>query len=242
MNFGIDEEKKICSIPIAGIEPLTTVDYPGKLSAVFFTMGCPWNCRYCHNSSLKNIDSDKLLSLEQVTNFLDERKGFIDGIVISGGEPTFHNSLPEFMEWLKGYGLSLALHTNGSNPEMIRTLIKKGLVDYIAMDIKSSPLSYEKITGEKDACINVARSIQIIISSARDYEFRTTYHPALLNEKELMDTVTAVHGVGAKKYFLQRFQPKGVLDRELLDYDGIFDIPDAIVKKAENIFKEFGVR
>ncbi|HUT62679.1 MAG TPA: anaerobic ribonucleoside-triphosphate reductase activating protein, partial [Anaerolineae bacterium] len=139
-------QKSLCNVPIAGIQALTTIDFPGKISAVFFTKGCPWQCRYCHNPSLRLLDTDNLLSGDYVKEFLRKRIGYLEGVVISGGEPTIHASLPRLLTWIRGLDYATALHTNGCFPEMLYLLIKKRLVNYVALDIKAPPKAYDRIT------------------------------------------------------------------------------------------------
>lgn len=228
-------------IAIGGIQALTTIDFPGKIAAVFFTKGCPWNCRYCHNAALR-VNGSGGASMKYVERFLVDRVNFLDGIVLSGGEPTFQKRLPEFLEWVRSFGYATAIHTNGFFPSMLQRLILKGLVDYIAMDIKAPPKEYYRVTGSEQSCIAVARSIDVIISSGIDYEFRTTYHPHILTERDLIDIVHAVSAVGAKKYFLQRFRSRGVEDAELTMECEQSIIPESVASEAGKLFDIFAVR
>jgi len=229
-------------IPVAGIQPFTTIDFPGKMAAVLFTQGCSWHCRYCHNAALRLADPVNILSYESIESFLSSRAEFLEGIVISGGEPTLHETLPFLLSRIKDFGFETALHTNGSNPEMLRLLLRQGLVDFIAMDVKAPPAAYDRITRCTNTGIPVARSMSIILSSKVAYEFRTTYHPYLLSEKELMDTVHAVYNAGARKYFLQRFNKKGVRDEELMQGGDLIEIPETVIQEARKLFDVFGVR
>ncbi len=238
----INSQKIINTVPIAGIESMTTIDFPDKIAAVLFTQGCPWQCRYCHNHSLTSSDSSKLLSWDSVEEFLESRTGFLEGIVLSGGEPTLHPSLPELLAWIRDLGYATAIHTNGYFPDMIRLLLKKELVDYVAMDIKAPPRAYDLITKVKNSCISVARSIEIITTSGVEYEFRTTYHPALLSEQELMETIHAVSSVGTKRYFIQHFKNLGVDDPELVASGDVITIPENVIREARKLFPVFGVR
>jgi pyruvate formate lyase activating enzyme len=235
-------KKGIRNIPIAGIQPMTTIDFPGKIAGVLFTQGCSWQCRYCQNPSLRNIDSTTILPTDSVLEFLESRAGFLEGIVISGGEPTIHSSLPHLLEYIKNLGYAVALHTNGYFSDMLSCILKRGLVDYIALDIKAPPHAYDRITQVKNSCFSVAKSIKAILSSGVDYEFRTTYHPSIISEQELVSTITAVHGVGAKRYYIQRFQRQGVVDPELSGDSRIVVIPEIAVLKAQRFFEVFEVR
>lgn len=236
------EYSMVCHVPIAGIQALTTIDFPGRIAAVLFTKGCPWQCRYCHNPGLRSVDSADSLSLQTVEEFLKDRIGFLEAVVLSGGEPTFHPSLPVFLKWIRDMGYKTALHTNGYYPWMLRCILKKGLVDYIAMDIKAPPAAYDRVTQVPNSCIAVARSVEIILSSGVEYEFRTTYHPGILSEQELLDTIHALSRVGATCYYLQSFRSKGVMDEELTRIGDMASVPDAAVNEAQKLFKVFGVR
>ncbi len=227
-------------IPVAGIQPMTTIDFPGRLAAVIFTRGCPWNCRYCHNSSLRQ--GNESLSREEIETFFRERAGFLEGAVVSGGEPMLHRGLPELLTWLRGMGYATAVHTNGRYPGMLMAILKRGLADYIAMDIKAPPSIYDRVTGASNTCIEVSRSIQIILDSGVDYEFRTTWHPLILSERELLDTLRAASLVGVKRFFLQRFRNAGVEDPELSRGPECDFIPPQIVEEAKRLFPVFEVR
>ena len=232
----------VCEVPIADIQPLTTIDFPGKITAVFFTKGCPWECRYCHNPELRKNGSNDSMSSGSIEEFLRRRAGFLDGIVMSGGEPTIHDALPGFLQWVRGFGYITAIHTNGYFPNMLRRVIKKGLVDYVAMDVKAPPAVYDRVTCAQDSGIAVARSIELILSSGIEYEFRTTYHPDILSEQELIDTIHAVSSVGAKRYFMQQFHAKGVADQELVQSGGLITIPETVLNEAQKLYEEFEVR
>jgi len=229
-------------IPIAGIQSLTTIDFPGRIAAVFFTRGCPWGCRYCHNPALRESGIGESLPVETVVDFLENRVGFLDGVVVSGGEPTLHASLPSLLEMIRSFGFQTAIHTNGYFPRMLQKIIGRRLVDYIAMDVKAPPQIYDRVTGGSNTGFAVSRSIDAIISSGIDHEFRTTYHPAILSEHELMDTVHAVSAVGARRYYLQQFRSRGVADADLVQCCEIAPIPDSVVSEARRLFDTFEVR
>jgi pyruvate formate lyase activating enzyme len=234
-------ENAECSIPIAGIQGMTTIDYPGHLAAVFFTKGCTWNCRYCQNAELRHLNSDAIVSWDSVITFLESRAGFLEGIVISGGEPTVHASLPELLSIIRRLGYKTALHTNGFNPSKLEKLLAKNLVDYVAMDIKGPPKAYDRITQSKNSCLHVSRSIRIIVSSGVDYEFRTTYHPAVISEEELLETMKICAFTGVKRYYLQKFRKEGVGDPELVN-NGDVCLPESAVKLGKELFPVFETR
>lgn len=241
-EYYTNEPENESLVPIAGVQALTTIDFPGKIAAVFFAKGCPWKCRYCHNPSLRDSNYIDTVEQDYIERFLSERVNFLEGIVVSGGEPTFQKRLPDFLEWVRSFGYSTAIHTNGFFPTMLQRVILKGLVDYIALDIKAPPKEYDRVTGSDYSCIAVSRSIDIILSSGIDYEFRTTYHPAILTENDLSDIVQALSSIGVKKYYLQRFRTNGVEDEELTQDCYLNGIPENIVARAEKLFEVFAVR
>ena len=138
---------------IGGLQKHTLIDYPGKIAATIFTSGCNFRCPFCHNPELvlpEEISKSKELPLQEVFSFLKERKGFLDGVVICGGEPTIHNDLYDFCSEIKRIGFLIKLDTNGHNPEMLEKLIDKELIDYIAMDIKAHKEKYDKWENNKN--------------------------------------------------------------------------------------------
>ena len=229
-------------IPVAGIQAMTAIDFPGRLAAVLFLKGCPWQCRYCHNATLRDPGSGDALPWEHVERFLADRAGFLDGIAVSGGEPTMHPTLPAFLRLLRLLGYAVALHTNGYFPVMLSNILRSGLVEYVAMDVKAAPAQYDRITGVPNSSVGVARSIDAVLASGVAYEFRTTWHPSLLSHEELLDTVRAVASVGAKRYYLQAFQPRGVTDVALVKDGEDVLIPGDIAAEAAERFPDFAVR
>lgn len=169
---------------IAAIQHQTIIDYPGKLACVLFTLGCNFRCWYCHNHWLvKTHQGLECLKMEVVMEFLVQRRHWLDGVVISGGEPTIHKSLPNFLREVKSMGYSVKLDTNGSNPQMLYFLLANNLVDFIAMDIKTVPLEgeYSQVIGVPDNAVvsNIKESICIIKESGINYQFRTTWLPGI---------------------------------------------------------------
>lgn len=196
---------------IKGFLPLSLIDYPGKMAAVIFLPGCNFRCTFCfnidlvlHPEALESLDADHILKE------LKARKKWIDGVVITGGEPTLSNGLEEFIEKVKKLGFPVKLDTNGSNPKMLKNLIEKKLIDYVAMDIKCPLEKYSKATGV-DANINdIKESVDIIRNSGIDYEFRTTVVPSLIKKKDVEEIGKWLKG--SKRYFLQQFRSKKTLD------------------------------
>ena len=196
---------------IAGIQKVSTIDYPGKISCVVFMQGCNFKCGYCHNPELNDFKKGDF-SEEEFFNYIDSRKKLIDGVVICGGEPTLQDSLPYFAREIKKRSLTVKLDTNGSNYAMLDELNKEGLVDYVAMDVKGPVYLYPKIIGRDfiDLQDEYEKSIAIV-PTFPDYEFRTTIAPLYENGKirwitpyEIGDTAKLIYdctGIRRHKYY-----------------------------------------
>lgn len=189
---------------IGGLQKSSLLDFPDKISAIVFTAGCNFRCGYCHNPELIN----SIASVKDVFDFLKTRVGKLDGVVITGGEPCIQKDLPEFIKAIKSLGFAVKLDTNGSNPEMLLKVLP--YLDYIAMDIKSPIEKYPLITGWHGNIENIRKSIDIIMNSNIDYEFRTT---VVASQLALDDFQKIGHLLcGARRYYLQKFIPSKVLD------------------------------
>lgn len=166
-----------------GLQKVSLIDYPHKICAVVFTGGCNFRCHYCHNPELV-LDYQKLpdIPASQILTFLETRKRFLDALCISGGESTLQKELPNFIAQVKQLGFLIKLDTNGTNPAMLKEVIDRKLVDYIAMDIKTTPAKYSKIIGVETNISNLSASIELITGSGITYEFRTTVFPDSLSQ------------------------------------------------------------
>ena len=185
---------------IGGLQKLTLIDYPGKVAAAVFTAGCNFFCPFCHNPDLvllRKSEKYPFLSEEQFFWWLEKNLGLLDGVCISGGEPTIHRDLPEFIKEIKDLGLRVKLDTNGSNPEMLERLIKNDLLDYVAMDIKAPINKYSKFYNLPINAAGIKKSVNLI-RQMPDYEFRTTIIPDLHKKKDLMEIGQWLNG--SKKY------------------------------------------
>jgi len=204
---------------IAGIERSSFVDYPGKLAAVLFTPGCNLDCFYCHNRHLLAPGEDGLrYDAEDVLRFLRTRVGLLEGVVLSGGEPTLQDDLESFLAELRPMGFSLKLDTNGTRPWVIASILEKRLVDFVAMDVKAPRDRYEEIVGRPIDLEAIKTSVALLLRSGVDYEFRTTFAPQLSS----VDIVTIATWIrGARRYVLQQYRPPG---REV-DMFGLVDSP-----------------
>jgi len=199
---------------IAGLQNLSLVDFPGHLAAVVFTQGCNFKCGYCHNPDLITFDKRPGLSQEEVLNRILRHNKIIEGVVVTGGEPGIHADLPELMKRLKSTGLKVKLDTNGSNPSQLEQLLREQLLDYIAIDIKTSFSKYSLVTDQKDIETLVKKSIHITMSSEVPYEFRTTCVPGIIDGDDLREIGEEVKG--AKKYTLQQFRALKTYDKTFL--------------------------
>ena len=190
---------------IKGLQKTTLIDFPGKIACTIFLGGCNMRCGYCYNSDLVLRQNEiPSISNEEFLDFLEKRKKFLEGVCITGGEPTMHKDLPELCKSIKKLGFAVKLDTNGTNPEMLELLIEKKLLDYIAMDVKASLESYVKVCNVDINIENVKQSIGIIKNSGIDYEFRTTLVPDIMNVEEMKKIGHLI--AGARKYFLQQFR------------------------------------
>jgi len=180
------------------------VDYPHQIASVIFTCGCNFNCWYCQNWELI-LANQKVVDENEVFDFLSKRRGMIDAVVISGGEPTLQNDLIDFAQKIKNMGFLLKLDTNGSNPEVIKKCLELKLFDYYAMDIKALPSNYTKFSLDKTIVKKIEISIELIKQFAPDYEFRTTFEPDLSVDE--IEKIAELLGKNCKKYFLQQYRP-----------------------------------
>ena len=232
---------------IGGLQKFSLLDYPNHISAIIFTKGCNFRCHFCYNPMLVlpakgRKKKDHFLILEDgLFDFLKKRKGKLEAVVITGGEPTLHKDLPEFLGKIKKLSYKIKLDTNGTNPAMLSALINSpllkggrgvkavgkvdehnpprpplqggsvGLINYIAMDIKGSPEKYENIVGAKVSLSKIRKSIKLIIDSGLPYEFRTTVVPGLIEKKDIAKMGKLIKG--AKIWYLQQFKS----DTDLVD-------------------------
>ena len=198
---------------IAGVQKVTLLDYPGKVACEIFTQGCNFECPFCQNSSLIPITNTGEFSEEEIFEYLNLRKNILDGVVITGGEPTVQKDLKGFIKKIKDLGLLVKLDTNGGNPKVLQELIDEKLVDYVAMDIKNIFNKYNITSGKKINLDNIKKSIEILKASKIDYEFRTT----IIKEMHSLDDIISICKlVGDAKYYLQNFEDsENVLNHSL---------------------------
>ena len=196
---------------VNGLAKLTLLDFPGKTAATVFLAGCNMRCPFCHNAPLVvDMAGAERISEAELRTFFAKRQGLLDGIAVTGGEPTMRVDLPELFRMIKEYGYAAKLDTNGTNPQMLDKLIGEGLVDYVAMDIKNSPDRYGETVGVENFDMTpVYDSVKLLRESGADHEFRTTVVAGLHDERSFEDIGRWL--AGESKYFLQNFVDSGAL-------------------------------
>ena len=215
------------------------MDFPGRVASIVFMGGCNMRCHYCYNPDLV-LRTAKPISEEYIISTLSERKRFIDAVVVTGGEPTIQPELPDFLSRLKALGFAVKLDTNGTNPKMLEEIISKGLVDYVAMDVKAPWSKYSEIIGLNLDVEKIRASVEIIKERAPDYEFRTTAAPALTNS-DLMQIAAQISP--AKRWFIQQFSASAkILDPEILKCPFLGWSEIEKVAKNQTAFIECSVR
>ena len=195
---------------IKGLVKTSIVDYPGRVATVVFAGGCSFRCPYCYNADLV-LRPESLPDIEvgEVLRLLAERQGFVDGIVITGGEPTLQTDLADFVRELKALGLAVKLDTNGYRPQSLQHLLQERLLDYVAMDVKAPLKKYPLVVGRRIDTKRIEDGIQLLLSSEIEYEFRTTVVPGMVTIEDVDAIAQSI--AGARQYFLQQFRPSGTL-------------------------------
>ncbi len=193
-----------------GFQKMTLLDFPGRVACTLFAGGCNFRCPFCHNAGLVIGQERETFGEEEILDYLKKRKGLLDGVCITGGEPLLRTDIKEFIVKIKELGYSVKLDTNGSRPEKLRELIDEGLLDYVAMDVKSSMERYGKAVGIEDFdTTEIEESIDLLLEGRVDYEFRTTVVKPLHRVEDIEDLCKRIKG--AKRYFLQNFVDSGDL-------------------------------
>jgi len=229
-----------------GIQKISLIEYPGKIVSVAFVGGCNFRCPFCQNPDLVTGFEDlPSITEEKVIEYLVSRRKWLDGLAITGGEPTIYEDLPNFMERVRREGFLVEMETNGTNPRMIRDLVKDDVVSYIALDIKAPLIweNYKKAAGikDKDLFEKVKETVEILSTSNIDYELRTTIVPNLLDEEDIIAIATQIRG--AKRYVLQQFRNEKTLDE---NYKRVKPYPkkklERIKAQIQGYFQECEVR
>ena len=220
---------------IKGFQKLSLIEYPGKIVAIVFVGKCDFRCPFCYNVDLvKNYKKLPDIPEKKVIDFMSKRKGLLDGIAITGGEPTVHKGLPKFIEKIKDLGFLVMVETNGSNPKMLKQLIKRKLIDYVAMDIKAPLEKYDKAAGVKVNKKKIQESIDIIRNSGIDYEFRTTVIPKLFKKEDAIAIGKWLKG--SKCYYIHQFRPDKTLDKS---FKKVKPYPPEKLKEFAEVMKPY---
>ncbi len=216
---------------ICGFQKMTLLDYPGKVACTLFTAGCNFRCPFCHNASLvTHINNDINYREEVVLEYLTRRRGLLDGVCITGGEPLLQPDIADFISKIKALGYSVKLDTNGSFPERLSHLANEGLIDYVAMDIKNSKERYAETVGIENFDLTpIEKSVDFLLGSEIDFEFRTT----VVKEFHTADDIKAIGEwiKGAPRYFLQNFVDSGDLIEENLNpvsHDDLYNMQQIV--------------
>lgn len=194
-------------IKIGGAERFSLVDFPGKVAAVLFLQGCPWRCPFCYNTHLQAADAPESIDEDAFMAFLEKRKGKLDAVVFSGGEPLLQPHLPEAIQKVKSLGFTVGLHTGGFNPTVFAKVLP--LVDWVGFDIKApfDERHYQSATGSQTPLNNILQSLDMLIASGKPFETRTTCDPRLLTIEDIYTIAKQLKEKGIKDYHLQKYRP-----------------------------------
>ena len=232
---------------IAGLQKTTLIDYPGKIACVVFLAGCNFRCPWCYSSELVlplKIVKQPRLEEKEFFDFLRSRKGLLEGVVICGGEPTINKELPQFIEKIKNLGYAVKLDTNGSNPELLKNLVRANLIDYVAMDIKAGQKNpaYQNIMTEGITLEKIKESVEFLKNGSLDFEFRTTVVNTIHTAEDFKEIAKWIGGPNIK-YYLQNFRAEKTIDPEFEKVEPFKkDFLDGIVKEISPYFKDCQVR
>ncbi len=231
---------------LSAIQKFTVLDYPDKVACIAFTPGCNMRCGFCHNPEFvlpEKIQELQGSFIEEETffNFLEKRRGLLDGVVVSGGEPTIWRDLPEFLAGIKKRGFLVKFDTNGNHPEILRILIEKNLVDYVAMDVKTSLAEYPKLVGGNVKSDHIKESIELLKASNIPHEFRTTLIKEIHTESVLQDMTGLLTGV--ERYYLQTFRPGHTLNPVFAMYHSFSpEEMKSLIARFSAVAGEVGIR
>jgi len=203
---------------ISGLQKMTLLDFPGKVACTVFLQGCNFRCPFCHNSQLLGAGAEKIMDTEQFLTFLKGRRGLLDAVCVSGGEPTLTPGLEELLRAIKALGYSVKLDTNGSRPQVLKALVAEGLVDYVAMDVKNSPARYGETVGVSQPDLqSVEESLRFLLAGNVGYELRTTVVLPLHDDASIAEMGRWVGAMGKPaKWYLQKFT-----DRDTVIFSGL---------------------
>ncbi|MBN2283439.1 MAG: anaerobic ribonucleoside-triphosphate reductase activating protein [Deltaproteobacteria bacterium] len=227
---------------IAALQKFSLIDFPGKICAVLFTRRCNFRCPYCHNPELvlPELFGD-LVPVPDVLSFLDRRRNKLDALSVTGGEPTLQGDIVDFIKEIKSMGYIIKIDTNGSRPAVIAELIDKGLIDFLSMDVKAPLAKYESVARVKVTKADIRKSIETVMASGIDYEFRTTVVRSLLTRRDLLSIGRLVSG--ARRLVLQKFIPSKTVDPSFMHEESLSsDELQVIGKKLEHWVEQVHIR
>lgn len=207
MNGNASLNHSATELRVGGVARLSTCDWPGELVATVFCQGCGWDCPYCHNPALRPAQAEPRLSWLSVLDFLQSRRGLLDGVVFSGGEPTLQSALPGAVQAVRSLGFRIGLHSAGMAPERFAAVLP--LVDWVGFDAKAPFSSYSRITGAEQSGNKAMASLRLLLDSGVAYEVRTTLHPALLCLDEMVELRDELLACGVRNYVVQFFRSAG---------------------------------
>ena len=224
---------------IAGLQKMTLLDYPGKVACTVFLQGCNYRCPFCHNSELLCHDGEAFMTEEAFLAFLDKRIGLLDGVCVSGGEPTLYPGLEAMLCRIKALGFAVKLDTNGSRPDVLKTLVEKGLVDHVAMDVKNGPRQYAETTGIPGVSLErIEESLRFLLSDAVSYELRTTVVEPLHDETSILEMGQWLQSLVPEKkpgvLYLQKF-----VDRDTVIFSGLSAPTEEKIARFQEVLMPF---
>ncbi|NHK31639.1 MAG: anaerobic ribonucleoside-triphosphate reductase activating protein [Asgard group archaeon] len=231
-------------LEIKGYKQGSLIEWPGLIVDSIFLAGCDFRCPYCHNPDLIELNTVESYDINAILEEIDKRtkSKWLDGVSITGGEPTLNKKLPKFLRILKNMGLKTKIDTNGNHPEVVKNLLDEGLLDYIAMDVKATPEKYKIATNRAVDINKIKKTIKIIIESGIDHEFRVTVAPTIVDpEKDI--PIIAKMIKGAKRFYLQQFRPLRCLDKKFEKLEP-YNLPvlEKAWKKVKDQFKICEIR
>lgn len=228
------------ALRVGGFTPLSATDFPGELAAVVFCQGCPWRCGYCHNPHLLSARGTDTLDWRDIVAFLDRRRGLLDAVVFSGGEPLAQTKLRDAMREVRAMGYRIGLHTGGAYPDRLAAVLP--FVEWVGFDVKAPFDAYAAITGATGSGDPASASLDLILARGVDCEVRTTVHPHLLDAAALVPLARELARRGVRRYVLQAFRSTGCADRTLADAVTGDPVPQWVVATVAPLFASFGVR
>ncbi|MFA7171592.1 MAG: anaerobic ribonucleoside-triphosphate reductase activating protein [Candidatus Paceibacterota bacterium] len=222
---------------IGGLQKFTALDYPGKIAATIFTVGCNFRCPFCHNGEIVESGAEagyEMIDEKEVLDFLKTRQGELDGLCITGGEPTLQKDLADFIMKVKNLGFPVKLDTNGANYAVVENLVKSNLIDYFAIDIKTAFHKYHRVAAPKEGAQEILKSLELIINSEIPLELRTTVAPGIVGPEDFDDIILAICEKNPNilprlcRYSVQAFRPQKCLDK---DYEKVYPYEDSVLEE-----------